>query len=745
MLILNIRDWFVSGTMALVLFIPGLSVAENDTSEHHRPSIGLVLSGGGALGYAHIGVLKVLEQMHVPIDCVVGTSMGALVGGVYASGVRPEQIEHRIEQTDIEALFDDQPPRPEITERIKQDSNRPLFDLTLGVNDGINLPTGASAGYKFELFLKELIGLNASVVDMDFDKLPTPYRAIATDLETGDMEVFSKGELPKVMRASMSLPAIVAPEVIDDRAYIDGGLVRNLPVDTGRNLCADVVIAVNLGTSPKPREEIKNSLDVALQSILILTEQNVKTSLQELGEDDILIAPELDGFSSSSFSSSKEIIERGVAAAKSMEHELSRLSVSPDEYKSWQANRIAKRPKPLTVSKITAQVTGNVSTGAVVTDIPKDTGKSFDLEKLNRNITSIYGRGDFSYVGYSVIPYDDAATIDIEAESKPWGPGYLKFGLGAVTDLTSPTQLNFAASYRRTWINSLGAEWRTDMQLGYDSFVHTEFFQPLQYRDGLFIAPYLLARRNFIQLYLHDVRLGDVRVERYQGGLDIGLTGSLGELRLGPFINRVNQDPGLGAIDSLFERNRSSQNGVELSGVIDQMDSLAFPRSGLHLALDIRAVEQSGDEPDNYTRAQASLGGALSLGESTVRANLEWGDEISGKNALPVFEQFQLGGPLRLSGLYLDQLTGYRYQLAAVSYYYRYSSLPSQLGRGIYVGMSLEAGRVDDPFLDDPFGSIASASIFWGADTILGAMYIGYGESSLDNQQALYISIGPQF
>ena len=723
--------------------------AAEDTPD--RPRIGLVLSGGGALGFAHIGVLQVLHDLHVPVDCVVGTSMGALVGGVYASGVTPEDIRSHIANTDIESLFDDQPPRADISYRIKQDDSRPLFDFALGVNDDVNLPAGASAGYKFELFLKEVIGLESSV-EMDFDDLPIPYRAIATDLETGDMKVFDHGELASVMRASMSLPAIVAPAVIDDRAYIDGGLVRNLPVDTGRELCADIVIAVNLGTSPLPKEEIENSLDVALQSIIILTEQNVNVSLKQLGTDDILITPELDGFTSSSFDSDAEIIDRGTAAARSVQDSLSRLSLSPDEYDQWLAARLSQRREPLVVRSITAKVVGDVEVTALRQDISEQAGFGFDLENLDRNLTEVYGRGDFSYVGYTVIPDGDEAEIVIEAETKPWGPGYLKFGLGAVTDFTSPTQLNVAASYRRTLLNSLGAVWRTDVQLGYDSQIRTEFFQPLQYRGGLFVAPYALARRNFIQAYFNEDRIGDVIVKHYQAGVDIGVTGALGEIRIGSFFARVSEEPDLGIFNALIDKSEVDQTGIELTGVIDQMDSLVFPRSGLQMSAELKAVEQSDTELESYTRARASITGAMSFDLGTVRANLEWGDEITndeisgpGPSPLPLFDTFRLGGPLRLSGLYLDQLNSYHYRLAALSYYYQYASLPSKLGRGLYVGLSLEAGQSDDPLQDEPNTTITSSSVFWGADTVLGAMYIGYGKSSLNDQQTLYISIGPQF
>lgn len=711
----------------------------------NRPRVGLVLSGGGALGFAHIGVLQVLEELHVPVDCIVGTSMGALVAGSYAAGVSPDRMQSVITATDINALFDDDPARKEIAQTIKNNDYLPLFDFTLGYRDGIKLPSGASAGYKFELFLNELIGPGTSVSDQDFDQLPVPYRAIATDLETGEMKVFSSGELTKVMRASMSLPSILAPTEIDDRTYIDGGLVRNLPIDVGRELCGDVLIAVNLGTTLKTGDRVRNSLEVALQSIVILTNQNVQRSLQELKPDDVLIVPDLEGFASSSFASQREIIERGIVAARASEKQLLKLALTPEEYRSWKAKRKIKIPQALKITRITTEVTGSVAEKAVLRDVATHAGEDFDVEKLDNEITGIFGRGDFSYVGYSIVPDENNATVIIKADSKPWGPGYLKFGLGAATDFTSPTQLNLAVSYRQTWINSLGAEWRTDAQIGYDSFLRTEFIQPLQLRDGVFLDPYILARRNFIQLYNDDIRLGDYKIERYQAGLDVGITNNLGEIRVGGFANSVSSKPGLGAINPLFTETSATQTGFIIKGIIDQLDSYVFPTAGLFAIADIRSINHNDETTsEEFTRAQLELRGAWSFQNNTVAGKLEWGDELSGIDDLPIFEVFKLGGPNRLSGLYLDQLTGTRYQLATLNFYHRYANLLPQIGRGVYVGVSLESGRINDPLMQDPWDRVYAGSVYWGADTKLGATYIGYGRSSLD-QSSFYLIIGPRF
>jgi NTE family protein len=747
----------ITGLLALGLIYGSLATIAAETegktsvpassSVGERPRISLVLSGGGARGFAHIGVLEVLELFRVPVDCVAGTSMGALVGGAYATGLTPADMREKLNHTDIGALFYDLPPRQHIPQRVKRDDYRPLFEFTLGYNRGnVQLPAGVSAGYKFELFLKDLVGPGASVDGLDFDMFPTPYRAIATDLETGHMKVFEGGDLPEVMRASMSLPALIAPAVIDDRAYVDGGLVRNLPVAIGRKLCADgeedIVIAVNLGTPLMPREKLHNVVDVASQAINLLTEQNVQRSIRELKDTDILIAPNLEGFSSSDFDKMEPIIGRGREAARRMVARLSEFSVDDSSYEAWLAERESRRLPPYTVKQIAVQSNERFGAEAIEQDLEVEAGEDFSTDELHKDLSHIYGRADFSYLGYSVRPGEDGADVEIDAHVKPWGPGYLKFGFGLKSDFDSPAQANLAFGYRRTWVNSLGAEWRVDGQVGFDSFIGTEFLQPLQLRDGIFVAPYFEARREFFQFYDEELRLGQLRINTVGGGVDVGLTGTLGELRLGPYIVDVRSNPDFGALTPLLPSQQFTQIGLQLRGIIDQVDTPTFPRSGWSVVGSVRGTDQDWGSQDEYTRGVVAARGVKSFGKNTFAVRAEYVDSFFGE--VPLYDPFQLGGPARLSGLFLDQLTGTRYNLGTVGYYRQYATLPAQFGRGVYLGMSAEAGRVDDPLMKDPWDWVYAGSVYWAADTILGVVYFGYGYASLD-QGTVYLMIGPQF
>ncbi|UCH48922.1 MAG: patatin-like phospholipase family protein [Betaproteobacteria bacterium] len=727
------------GLVGLCLTCSALAQSE-DAFANDRPRVALVLSGGGARGLAHVGVLQVLDQLRVPVDCVVGTSMGALVGGAYAAGVEPETMRKLLETTDIDALFVDAPPRSQIPQRIKGYDYKPLFDITLGFNRGkVQLPFGASAGYKVELFLRDLVGPGASVANIDFDDLPTPYRAVATDLENGEMKVFEEGDLPLVMRASMSLPAVLAPIRIDGRAYVDGGLVRNLPVDVGRSVCGDVVIAVNLGTPLKRLEEVRSVIGIAGQSMNLLTEQNVERSLAELTEADVLIEPDLEGFSSSDFSAAGPIVERGLEAARQNAQALAGFSVDEESYARWLAERQNRRlPEPRIV-QIDIKENERFGADAVERDLEVEAGENFSYEILHDDLARLYGRGDFSYLGYSVLPGTDGDSVLIEAEAKPWGPGYVKFGFDIRSDFESPTQANLAASYRRTWVNSVGAEWRVDGQIGYDSFLGTEFLQPLQVRDGVFVAPYALGRRTYTQFYSEELRLGQLRVGTVTGGLDLGLTANLGELRLGPYVSSIRTQPEFGVVSPVLPKVDVTQVGLNMAAIADYLDSVTFPRSGWFSALKYRATDERWGSDDEFGVAQIILRGVKSFGKNSFALLAEWGERTSG--VLPSYELFELGGSGRLSGLFLDQLTGSRYNLGTLTAYRRIGDMPTQLGRGIYAGFTAEGGRINDPLMKDPWDWVSAGSVFWGADTILGAIAIGYGYSSL-GQGSAYLVIG---
>jgi NTE family protein len=694
-----------------------------------RPRIGLVLSGGGARGFAHIGVLRVLEDLRVPIDCVAGTSMGAVVGGAYAAGIAPDAMEERVAKLAWDDLLIDDPGRLERPLGRRKDDFTSLWDIELGYRDGtVQLPAGTTSGYKFELFLRDMITISGGVAIADFDELPVPFRAVATNLETGAMRVFERGDLARVMRASMSVPGAFAPVQIDGQLYVDGGLVRNLPVDVARAACADVVIAVNLGTPLGKRDQLTSVFAVALQSVNLMTELNVSQSLTSLKETDVLITPDLTGISSADFARFAEAIQKGGEGARQESDRLRALQLPEPEYAAWLAGRESRRVAPVPIAEIrVATDTTRVNPEVIESELSTKAGDAFASETLDSDLKRLFGRGDFDQVDYSLVDEDGKRAVLINASEKSWGPNYIKFGLGLYTDFQNGQRFNLLGSYRRTWLNRLGAEWRTDAQVGFTNRLMSEFYQPLGFKYIGYVAPRIELQSQPTQFFFNNQLAGNYGVKYARAHLDAGYQNRLIDFRLGPFAGWLQASPDFGAIN--LPRYDLFQAGVTGRVLLDQLDDTDFPKDGyLGLARVFSTQEAMGSE-DQYTKADASVLVAKSRDRHTLSLGLSGGGAVSGD--LPVYDPYTLGGFQRLSGLQIDQLTGTQYMLGRLVYYYKYDRLPPQLGTGLYFGASAEVGRMNgpnDPLLTNQY--LGSFSVFWGADTIIGPVYVAYGHST---------------
>ena len=365
------------------------------------PRIGLALSGGGARGIAHIGVLKVLEEMRIPIHCVTGTSMGSIVGGTFAAGVTPEKLQEVVLKTNWDEIFRDQPPREEIAIRRKVDDYKTLFRPEFGVKDGgLALPTGVIAGVSIEAFFRVL---TAQAYDIsDFEKLPIPFRAMATDIETGESVVLDHGSIAQAMRASMSVPGALAPVEIDGKLLVDGGIANNLPINEARKLCADVIIAVNISTPPLKRSEITSALSVAGQLVNFLGKQTVDEQLKSLTSRDVLIAPDLGDISAAKFDRSADAIRIGEEATRKLADSLKRYSIPPDQYAALRKAQIAgAKPSP-TVGSVEFKGLERTNPEVLRALVETKPGEPLNDAKLGDDLRRIYGRDDFEGIGYTI-------------------------------------------------------------------------------------------------------------------------------------------------------------------------------------------------------------------------------------------------------------------------------------------------------------------------------------------------------
>jgi NTE family protein len=717
-------------------------------AQEKKPRIGLVLGGGGARGMAHLGVLKVLEEMRIPIACVAGTSMGALVGGVYATGLPVDEMTERVQRIDWRAIFTDDPPRTEKPFHAKQDDFRNLFGFELGQRGAaLLLPPGATAGYKFEFLLREMVARGGNFADQDFDLLPIPFRALATNIEDGTSRVFQRGDLVKAMRASMSVPGAIAPVEIGGALYVDGGLLQNLPVAAAREACADVVIVVNVGSTLLPREELGSALGISLQMINVLMEQNVRGSLASLRPADVLITPELGAFSTADFETAMTLVPLGEAAARAQADKLRKLSAGETEYQAWRASLAARLPSSPPVTEVrVATGTGRVNPQVIARelsevpgiDLRRRTERDFSVANLNTRLEQIYGGGDFERMDYQMIDAPAGRVVEVQGFEKSWGPNYVKFGLGLAAD-SDQTRFNVGLSHRATWLNSLGAEWRNDAQLGFNTRFASEFYQPLSFRSGAFVAPRVELDERPIAFFLDGRRIGEYVVQTARVHLDAGLQNKYGEVRFGAFTGRLraNEDFGLVTGAPNFD---IGQSGYTASATFDQIDRPQFPRNGVLASAKVFGVVRSDDPDGVYTKADMTVLGAKTWGSHTVQLAGYYGDTTHG--GTQIYDPFLLGGFLRGSGYRMDELFGASVALLRAVYSHRFAALPNPIGSGVYVGGSLEATRASTG-VDLANSTRPSASVFLGIDTILGPAYVAFGQAmSGQRPNSFYLILG---
>jgi NTE family protein len=731
---------WLCGLVGAALWVCALtSAAAQDTQ---RPKVALVLGGGGARGAAHIGVLKLLEAEHIPVDYVVGTSMGAIIGGLYAEGMSPEEIESTIRAIDWQDIFKDKPPREILAFRRKQDDLSDLVQLDIGFKDRhLIFPRGLLAGQNLSLLLRRLtlpaIGIH------DFDHLSTPFRAVAADIETGQAVVLAQGDLATAMRASMAVPGVFAPVPWRGRLLVDGGIARNLPVDVARDLGAEVVIAVDVGTPLLSREQLRSVFDISLQVTHILTHQNSAQQIATLGPRDVYIHPDLDGVGATDFDHYAQAINAGEAAARRELPSLRRYAVSPRRYRELQARRRYTESNSVRVDSLHIDNQSAVSTPEILGRLTIEPGDQVPLQQVQDDITRVYGMGGFERVDYTLVPDDGKNTLIITTTGKELGPNNIRTGINLENNFAGDSSANVVLDVTRTQVDSRGAEWKNQVQLGDTQRLLSEFYQPVDYTGFFFLAPRVEGERHTLNIYSGSAQVAQYSVSSYGLGMDVGVQigPNWGEARAGVVEEWVRADPRIGAPDlPVYDVNQGAYTG---SVVFDQLDSASFPRHGGfgHASISLARAALGADL--TYDKLSLGMTKVVTYGEHTFSGSVLY--ESSLLSTMPEFDRFALGGFLRLSGYQHDQLTGQHAALGEVVYYKKLGVLPRGLGNATYVGGSVEAGNVwqnrHDIALSD---LIWSGSVFFGADTVLGPLYLAYGQSQ-GNTSSIYFVLGQTF
>lgn len=704
-----------------------------------RPRIGLVLGGGGARGAAHIGVLQELERQRIPIDAIAGTSMGAIVGGLYAAGKTPEDLETLVKTLDWAAALIDSPKREHLSFRRKLDDERYPIQAEIGVRDGeLALPMGLTEGQDLALILREQT-IDVSHVD-DFDELPIPFRAVATDIETGQAHVMGSGDLAMAIRASMSVPAIFAPIVVDDRLLVDGGIVKNLPVDVMQEMGVDIIIAVDVEFPLYSAEELDSAVAISEQVVTILMSQGTRRQIELLGENDIHIRPALGTFESSDFARTPETISPGIEATIAVADRLADLALDEESFARHLANRIAPDPLAEQLAFVRVVDDGPISPRLLESHLKVSAGDPIDTKMLASAAENLYGLNHHEIVSYKLVEENGQTGVEFSSRSKSYGPNILQFAISLENDFEGSTSFNVGTRLTRIDINSLGAEWQTDLQLGTDPQLFSEFYQPLSAGSPFFVAPRVDLDQSNISIFAGEDAIARYRISEYQLGVDLGAQiGSIGEFRVGAFNGSGSARVKIGSPD--LPNTDFDTGGVLARLRFDTRDNARFPRSGLRADVEWTASMPGLGADERFDLAEFEIDSSWSRGKNTFTLGAYYATTLDSKDAIQ--DYFPLGGFLRLSGLARGEINGPHAALARVVYYRRVSESTGGIGDvPIYLGTSLEVGNVWQTRSDIDFDSaLVNGGVFAGFDTPIGPLFIGAGFAE-GGRSNYYLSFG---
>ena len=723
---------------ALILPVARASSAPSGVPAAKRPRVALVLSGGGARGFAHIGVLRVLQEMRVPVDFVVGTSMGSVVGGAYAAGATVQELEAIARNTDWDRVVADRPARDDLAFRRREEDLLLPSRIEFGVSSkGASLPPAAAGNAALEAALDKL--LPAGTRNTPVSQLPLPFRSVASDLVTGELVDLVDTPLFQTMRASLAVPGVFAPIRINERLVVDGGLVRNLPVDLARAMGADVVIAVNVGTPLAPENELTSAVGVAQQMINILTEQNVQRSLKELQPGDILLSPDLSAVTFLDFAQYERAIRAGEQATRALAQRLAPLAVSANDYLVLEQRRVstpvqgdpAKR-----LAKLEVHASGAINPKALAVQTGLKQGEPVTREDVRQAARILYGRGDLARVETEVTDKGPDRSVVVRTTEAPWASNRVRVGLELASDFDDDNSYAIKLMHVKSNLNPLGAELRTVARIGTHRELGVQWWQPLAPGSQWYVAPSVSAASAWGDVFSEGLRMSRVAYNVRGANLVLGRgLGDWGDVQVGVARYAARVRPAIPE-DPEFESLRIYDTTHFLRYRVDTLDSPGFPTRGQLLDAQL---ERSRSSDGTAGLAQSSV-----VGMSAFQAG-NWAGHVYGEWARAEVGTAPrtLGGFLRLSGTPEASVEGRSTALARLVMARKVGALPFTLGGAMRAGFSLEVGGGYDH--EESVGQRAyrqAASAFLSVETRFGPAYLAAG-ATRGGHKSLYLFLGP--
>ncbi|MFG7352295.1 patatin-like phospholipase family protein [Shewanella oncorhynchi] len=716
-----------------------------------RLKIGVVLSGGGAKGAAHVGVLKILEEHNIPVDYIAGTSIGAYVAGMYSLGYSASEVEAIMMGVNWDSGYSDTIPRNILSYRDKQLRDRYNIPLNIGYNEGqVRAPSGLLRGQTMSQLLRQSTDLVQQFGH--FDDLAIPYRAVATDLETSLPVVISHGSMVKAMQASATVPGALQPAQIEGKLLVDGGIANNMPVDVVKAMGADIIIAVDIGSPLVKKDKLDSTIAVLDQLSNFLTNASTAKQKELLTDKDVLIRPAIDALSTTDFTIMPLALTLGKEAANGQLYKLSSMSVSPEEYAAYVEAKKAKGKLLMAdvrhpINEIVFENQSKVSLNLLTETLDIKPGQAVSKDELNEALKRIYSLNKFERVDAEFVEGEDGRILTVTTKAKSWGPNYFQLGFNWEDDFNSESAISFDMAYTMTDLTFNGGEWRNEVKLGIEKLFATEFYQPLD-RDQQFFsrARYQYDTRDW-DLYdnnsriltfdkkTHTIELGIGYNYTLQGMIELGLVAEKGSI-----VNDVwlTQDLDFSSYGAYFRFG------------YDSLDSISFPTSGNRVTLNVYVRNEdfndSIDDNQNQFSVQieADWKGALSVGNHAFvgKASIATNNN-DGVNTLHLSE---LGGFLNLSGYHKDSIMGAHKVFGA--FIYQYDLGRDALGMTdypLYLGWSLEAGNVWDERTDVTLTDlIYASSLYIGTDTSMGPAALGFGITDLGDK-SFYLFVGKNF
>jgi NTE family protein len=666
-----------------------------------RPTVGLVLQGGGALGLAHVGVITWLEEHHIPVNYVAGTSMGGLVGGVYATGRTAAEVREVVSGINWDQVMSGQTPFDDLSFRRKEDHREYPNSLEFGLRKGMQFPEGFNSGQQVSLILDE-VALPYSEIQT-FDDLPIPFACVATNLVTGKPEVFRSGSLSLALRSTMSLPGIFTPVRTKDAIYADGGLLENIPVDVAKQMGADLTLGIHLEEAPLAPDASLSSFAVLGRSISVMISANELRSMEDV---DLLISVPLQKYGALDFNKADEIIKAGYDAAAAKAQMLSTLSVDDATWDQYLAARAARRrTTPIPTFVAVDGVNGHLSQ-RVEKQMAGAIGKPIDYNQLDEDIMHLKGIGRFSTLSYELAERNGQPGLVVKTEENTYGPPIVRPLI--LVDGSSLNNVNFNLGARFTFLDIGGfrSEWRTDIILFSQYGLRSEYYHPFTPQTHWFVAPRILAENDPFYIYDDNKLISIYRRADVGGGIDTGYQfGRTGELRVGyeggweklaRQIGNPNELPGFSG----------GYGNAKFQFRMDRLDDAVIPRAGQNLLVDFHWSNISPYVTNPYPVLEVGSQNYFRLSEPTsVFLSGFGGSTFDYETGLP---QFSLGGSQRLVSYGTNELLMNKYLLFQLGYIRQLARLPPLLGSGIYFLGLYEAAQVYGP----PHTTVNKASGF---------------------------------